>query len=195
MSGPFRGAQGECMKRLQALLPFLLLAQAGCDGAQASAEAPTTLIVARHAERDPGDDPPLNTEGQARAQKLASVLEQAGVTAIYTTQYLRNRQTAQPLSERVGVPVTLRDIDFDENDRFATNLLEDIRLNHRGGVVVVIGHSNGMNREIYQQLGGAGTGANPGPNRYEELYVGTWPADGTPRWIRTTYGGKSTLDP
>ncbi len=40
----------------------------------------TTIIMVRHAERDVGNDPPLNIEGLARAQKLADVLGQNGVT-------------------------------------------------------------------------------------------------------------------
>ena len=42
----------------------------------------TTIILVRHAERDPGLDPPLNAEGEVRAQALANVLNQNGVTAI-----------------------------------------------------------------------------------------------------------------
>jgi Histidine phosphatase superfamily (branch 1) len=67
----------------------------------------TTIIMVRHAERDPGYDPPLNTEGLARAQKLADVLGQNGVTAIYATDYERNRQTAAPLATKLGLTVGL----------------------------------------------------------------------------------------
>ena len=56
------------------------------------------IILVRHAERDPGLDPPLNTEGIARAQILADVLGQNGVTAIYTMESIRNRETAHRLS-------------------------------------------------------------------------------------------------
>ena len=162
----------------------------GC-GTQASVSAATTLIVVRHAEREPGDDPPLNAEGSKRAQALAQVLEQSGVTAIYTTQYVRNRQTAEPLSARAGIPVSIRPIDFDAPVSYVADLLEDVRREHRGGVVVVIGHANGMNAQVFAQLGGVG----PGPNRYEDLYVATLPYDAPPRWILGTYGGRSSLDP
>ena len=160
-------------------------------GAQASVTAPTTLIVVRHAEREPGDDPPLNAEGLKRAESLAKALEQAGLTAIYTTQYIRNRQTAEPLAARRGVAVTVRPIDFDETVAYVANLLEDIRRNHPGGVVLVIGHANGMNAQIFAQLGGVGAG----PNRYEDLYVVTLPYDSAPRLVLGTYGGRSSLDP
>lgn len=162
----------------------------GC-GTQASVAAATTLIVVRHAEREPGDDPPLNAEGSKWAQALAQALEQAGVTAIYTTQYLRNRQTAEPLSARSGVSVSIRPIDFDASASYVADLLEDVRRQHRGGVVVVIGHANGMNAQIFTQLGGTG----PGPNRYEDLYLATLPYDAPPRWVLGTYGGRSSLDP
>ena len=180
------------LHRTGRILAALLAAGAlpGC-GTQAAVNAATTLIVVRHAEREPGDDPPLNAEGLKRAEALARTLEQAGVTAIYTTQYLRNRQTAEPLAARAGVPVSVRPIDFDTATSYVADLLEEIRRQHRGGVVVVIGHANGMNAQIFTQLGGAG----PGPNRYEDLYLATLPYDAPPRFVLGTYGGRSSLDP
>ena len=61
----------------------------------------TTILLVRHAEKTmQGTDPPLSDEGQARAQTLAHVTGEAGVTAIYTSQYLRTQQTVQEKSTR-----------------------------------------------------------------------------------------------
>lgn len=58
-----------------------------------------TLILVRHGDRDHGSDPdePLNALGQARAEELARVLGDSGVTQVYVTQLKRTGQTAAPL--------------------------------------------------------------------------------------------------
>ena len=67
----------------------------------------TTIIIVRHAERDPGLDPPLVEEGVRRADSLRDALTENGVTAIYTTDLLRNRETVQPLADALDLPVKL----------------------------------------------------------------------------------------
>src|SRR5438132_12240842 len=60
----------------------------------------TTVILVRHAEKviDPNNnDPDLSLAGQARAQELARMFGDAGVNAIYATQYKRTQQTVKPL--------------------------------------------------------------------------------------------------
>lgn len=110
------------MRRL--LLPLLLLAFA----LPLAAQSPTVIVV-RHAEALSGDDPGLSEAGIARANALAKVLQDAGVTAIYVTQYARTKDTAKPLAAALDVPLTEYD---------ARGALPEIR----EGVVVIVGHSN-----------------------------------------------------
>src|SRR5262245_18994088 len=61
------------------------------------------VFVVRHAERaDAGmqaqTDPPLSAAGEARAQKLAAMLADAGVENIFATQFKRTQDTAKPLA-------------------------------------------------------------------------------------------------
>lgn len=102
------------------------------------------VIAVRHAERGTDDpsDPSLSEAGQLRAQSLATALEHANVTAIYTTQFRRTQQTAIPLSEATGVPVTVRPIDATNIATYAADLNRHIRRTHRGDAVLVVGHSN-----------------------------------------------------
>src|SRR5437868_7185059 len=73
----------------------------------ASSSGPTTILIVRHAEKaSDGDDPPLTEAGMRRALALVQVAEDAGVKAVYTTQLKRNRDTAQPLAERLGITPT-----------------------------------------------------------------------------------------
>lgn len=102
----------------------------------AASLAVTTVILIRHAERgNPADpDPHLNAAGRARATELTRVLGQSGTTAIYTSQFVRTKETAQPLGTLLGLTPKV----IDEADA----LEDDILTNHRGKTVLVIGHSD-----------------------------------------------------
>ena len=79
--------------RALAVVAVLLLAQ--------PAAAQRAVFVVRHAEKqsesnEPGV--PLSEAGRARANKLAALLKSAGVTAIYSTDFVRTLETAEPLA-------------------------------------------------------------------------------------------------
>lgn len=132
-----------------------LLVPAGDAGAQGT-EAVVYLV--RHAEKvdDGSDDPPLSTEGRARADQLARMLGAAGITAVYTTPYARTRATAEPVARAAGVPVE----EYSAEDPQA--VVE--RLRQRGGTLLVVGHSNTL-PGLVRLLGG-----NPGGPISEEEY-------------------------
>ncbi len=69
-------------------LLFLLI---GVPARRWSQERPTTVIVVRHAERAAveGQDPPLSEAGEQRARALIEAVGDAGVRAIYATQFQR----------------------------------------------------------------------------------------------------------
>src|SRR2546430_16945841 len=70
----------------------------------------TTIILVRHAEKiiDPNNpDVDLSAAGQARAQEVARMFGDAGINAIYATQYKRTQQTVKPLADQTGVPLTM----------------------------------------------------------------------------------------
>jgi phosphohistidine phosphatase SixA len=107
------------------------------------AAAQATIFLVRHAERaDAGspsgaamaDDPELSDAGRARAASLAAILADAQVTAIYTTEYKRTRQTAEPLAAARKLAVTT----IKANE--PTRLLESLK--GATGNVLVVGHSN-----------------------------------------------------
>jgi Histidine phosphatase superfamily (branch 1) len=160
----------------------------------------TTIIIVRHAERDPGLDPPLNEEGRARAQILSEVLRQNGVTAIYTMDAIRNRETAEPIATRLGLKPSLVGVEqLLDTKALAKRLVTEWLSKHSGGVVLWIGNigsnvtgQNGTLEEIYRLLGGTGTP----PNRYQDMHVIVVPEEGKgkPNFVQTIYGPKSSLD-
>lgn len=141
------------------------------------------VIVVRHAERaDRGagtgaamtasPDPELSEAGKVRAQKLAAMLGDAGVVAIYTTEFRRTKDTAAPLAAGTGVAAQVVPA------REAATLIEKIKA-HKSGAVVVVGHSNTV-PAIIEALGGSAV--TMADDEYDSLYFVA--ADGTTTRIR-----------
>ena len=105
----------------------------------------TTVFVVRHADRD-GSSDNLNALGDARAQELVHVLRLANIDAIYHSDTVRTEQTATPLAEALGI--TPIEYPYSET----TQLVSDIRSDHRGDRVLVVGHSDTV-PQIVRKLG------------------------------------------
>jgi len=75
----------------------------------------TTLLLVRHGETDWNadgrlqghTDRPLSEFGRLQAQRLAEELEGEQLEAIYSSDLARARETAEIVSERLGLPVEL----------------------------------------------------------------------------------------
>jgi phosphohistidine phosphatase SixA len=124
------------MKRLA--IVSALAAAVLCVSTVASAQK--MVFVVRHGERaDAGmqaqTDPPLSAAGEARAQKLAAMLADAGVKDIFATELKRTQDTAKPLAAKTGVAVER------VGSKDTALLIEKIK-SHPNDVVLVVGHSN-----------------------------------------------------
>jgi len=83
----------------------------------------TTLLLVRHGETDWNaegrlqghTDRPLSDYGRRQAQELAGELEDEELEAIYSSDLVRARGTAEIVGERFGLPVVL-DPDLREKD-------------------------------------------------------------------------------
>lgn len=117
----------------------------------AVAEGATTMnmqiiYVIRHAEKeDTTDNPALNEQGKMRAQRLASVLQDAGIQSILSTRYARTQQTAAPLAAQLGVNVAT----YNAGDAAAV-IAKARALRHP---VLIVGHSNTV-PDIVRAAGG-----------------------------------------
>lgn len=86
----------------------------------------TTLLLARHGETDWNSehrwqghaDRPLNERGREQARELAASLAERRIDAIYASDLLRARETAEIVGAVVGLPVlldaNLREVDVGE---------------------------------------------------------------------------------
>lgn len=126
------------MKLMRTVLACLLFA-----GVASTAAAQPTVFLVRHAERaDAGmssagtmaSDPELSDVGRARAESLARMLKDAGVVAIYTTEFKRTQQTAGPLAKALGIEAVTVPANA------PGTLLEALKTAR--GNIVVVGHSN-----------------------------------------------------
>ncbi|MGZ5200244.1 MAG: SixA phosphatase family protein [Telluria sp.] len=159
------------------LLCALPLAAALLAPACALAE-PSAIYIVRHAEKAPdGKDPDLTADGQARARNIATMLQKAGVTHVFSTSTARTRETAQPLAERAGVTVEAYD------PRAPQALVDKVRA--LDGAVLVVGHSNTV-PALVRLFGGDEADKEIPETEYNRLYQLTPGPDGKLRTVRLT---------
>ncbi|MAE77951.1 MAG: hypothetical protein CMJ85_13900 [Planctomycetes bacterium] len=112
--------------------------------------AQTTVYLVRHGEKDRSNpknrDPSLTKAGKVRAQALADTLRSVKLTAIYVTDYKRTRNTAAPVAKQGGL--TPRVPEPGQPSKLVGHLRDD----HKGGDVLVVGHSNTL-PAILRELG------------------------------------------
>ena len=143
----------------------------------------TTVILIRHAEKviDPNNpDVDLSPAGQERAQELVRMFTDSGVNAIYATQYKRTQETVKPLSDRLGLPVTI------VNSSGTSELVRQIHADHRGQTILVSGHNNTV-PEIIAALGGPQLPVIP-ESEFDNLYVLTVYRTGKAKLVKIKYG-------
>ena len=118
-------------------IAFVLLGLQYGANAQDSEEIFTIYLV-RHAEKelsaDNPKDPPLTQCGQLRAGSLARFFERVDLDAIYSTDYTRTKNTAQPTASANGTAIKY--YNPRELNQFAKLLID------RKEDALVVGHSN-----------------------------------------------------
>lgn len=99
--------------------------------------APVVFVV-RHAEKmvanDGDNDPALSAAGRQRAEALARMLKDAGVTAIFTTEFKRTQETAAPTAHSLGITAT---VVASKDTGALVSKLREVK-----GNALVVGHGN-----------------------------------------------------
>ena len=151
----------------------------------ATAAAQQTVIFVRHAERADGGagsasmtgapaDPSLSEAGAARAARLATMLADAGVKGIYTSEFKRTQETAKPLASKLGIAIEV------VPSKDATALAAKIKAAHPRDTVLIVGHSNTI-PDLVRAFGGPAV--KIADDEYSGIYILT-PATGTLTLIR-----------
>jgi len=148
----------------------------------AAAEAQNAVIVVRHAENK-GDK--LTEAGVRRAERLASMLRGAGVTAIYSTDTKRTIGTATPLSKALEVPIRIYGSGGGQAPIDATAFVRQLARDHSGDIVLVVGHSDTI-PDLLKALRCPGE-VTIAPDSHDDLFVVVPEGDSPPTLVRLKY--------
>lgn len=145
----------------------------------------TTVVLVRHAEKELStiDDPPLAPDGELRAERLSLMFGKVSgigrLKAIYVSDTRRSQQTAAPLATRLHLdPIVVPANDI-------AGLAERAMQDHRGGAVLIVGHSNTV-PEIIKRISGLKV-APIADDEFNNIYVVSVPTLGKASLIRLEY--------
>ena len=150
-------------------------------------QATTTIIFVRHAEKAAvlEEDPGLSERGVRRVAELTRQLVDAdvvaGVDAVYATQFRRSQETARPVADALDLPINTYDADDTEL------VLETILDNHKGKIILVVGHSNTL-PALMANLGASKKVPQIAEAEYDNIYIVSIPWFGKTKTIRLRFG-------
>jgi len=153
-----------------------------------SAAAQRAVFVVRHAEKqslsnEPGV--PLSEAGRARAKRLAALLKNAGVTAIYSTDFVRTLETAEPLARALKITVRTYSATGADGNPDLKPLAARLKAEHARDTVLVVGHSNTV-PPLLKALG-CTEDITISASQYDDLFAVVPRAGGPPVLLRLTY--------
>ncbi len=97
------------------------------------------IVLVRHSEKDASvannPDPDLSAEGRERAQRLVKLVNKYRTSEIFSTNYKRTRQTAEPLAKK-------RNKEIQTYDPAKVAEMVTQMLASKTGRYLVVGHSN-----------------------------------------------------
>ena len=128
-----------------------------------NASAQPIVIIVRHAEKaaNGGNDPDLSSAGHVRAEALARILKDSGITAIFTTEFKRTQETAAPTATSTHVTPTM----VAAKDTAALGA----KLHQLNGNALVVGHGDTI-PNIVKALG-INSSINIPDTDYSELLI------------------------
>ena len=147
----------------------------------------TTIVLVRHAEKQIGaiEDAPLAPQGELRAARLAVMFGDAEplgrVQRIYVTDTRRSQQTAAGLAQRLNLKPTVVAPKISNSE-----LARDVLRENRGGLAIVVGHSNTV-PQMVAELTGIDNVPPMGDEEFDTMYVVTVPTIGRASVLRMKY--------
>jgi broad specificity phosphatase PhoE len=162
----------------------ILIAATSLFALASAATAQQAVILVRHAEIPgaPMAEPknlPLSEAGAARARRLAGVLKDAGVGAVYVTDFVRTMETAAPIARELNKEPTV----LPKGD--PKELVERLRKDHASQTVLLVGHSDTL-PGLIKALGHP-TDIRLEPQDFGNIFVVTPKGDGAVSLLRLRY--------
>lgn len=128
-------------------------------------EGINTFILVRHAEKSTvGTDPSLTAIGTTRAKKLRDILSVFELNRIYSTNYKRTLETAQPTATDQGLTV-LNYEPLEHNE-----LIADVMDTITDGKLLIICHSNTI-ANFLNALSGTSSYSDLADSEYDNLFI------------------------
>lgn len=159
---------------------FLYACDSGAVAKDDLNKEPLVVFLVRHAEKiDNSRDPELSEEGKERALILANTLKDSGIEYIHSSDFLRTRETAAPLSNELSLKIEIYD----------PRKLEDFAksLKQKRGRHLIVGHSN-TTPQLVELLGGSAGSEINEKSEYDRLYIVSDSGNGRISTIRLSYG-------
>ena len=150
--------------------------------------AQRAVFVVRHAEKEregSEKDIPLSKAGALRAERLAALLSSAGVTAVYSTDTVRARDTAAPLARALKLDIKTYDTHDAKGTMTAEPLVARLKAEEKDGIVLAVGHSNTVPDVV--KAYGHGEEIRIGPDDYGNLFVVVPKPSGPPVVMRLKF--------
>jgi broad specificity phosphatase PhoE len=100
---------------------------------------------------------------------------------VYTTAYRRNQETATPIADALDLPINTYDAADTET------VLETILKNHKGKIILVVGHRNTL-PALIANLGASKNVPAIEEDEYDNIYIISIPWFGKTKTIRLRFG-------
>jgi broad specificity phosphatase PhoE len=164
------------------------IAAAALFALPAAGFAQKAVFIVRHAEKASyANDAsvPLSEAGTARARRLAEMLKGSGVSAIYSTDTVRTKKTAEPLANAQNIEIRTYEIATVGGKPDLSVLAGKLRREHSQKVVLVVGHSNTIG-PLLSALG-CPEPISIAAEEYDNLFVVVPRGSGPPVLLRLRY--------
>jgi broad specificity phosphatase PhoE len=156
------------------------------------AEAAEIIFIVRHAERETGQgDDPLSAAGRARAERLATMLRDAGITHVFTSDRRRTVETGAPVARGamimsfvIALPESAPS-GGDPAQRQVDLTVQSVKEAPAFSRVLIVGHSNTVPL-LLKALGVTEAITLP-DTEFDNLFIVTLRGSGAPAFARLRY--------
>jgi phosphohistidine phosphatase SixA len=145
------------------------------------------VFALRHADRTADDD--LSSAGRERAELLARMLAETGVSIAYRSDALRAARTLEPLEQKLGAALAIEEVGFPGQDGIEFHIrkiVDSIKALPTSTVVAVVSHSNTVG-PILEGLGSGPVGTIEA-TEFDKLFVLFVGVQGPPTLLMLRYG-------
>jgi phosphohistidine phosphatase SixA len=147
------------------------------------------VFLLRHADRSNDQVDDLNAAGRKRAELLARMLAESGVTVAFRSQFVRAVRTLKPLDAKLAGALQVRPIDTQPNETsvaYGIKVAEAVLALAANTTAVVVGHSDTLGPTI-KRLGG-GAIETIQATEFDKLFVVFIAPDGSATLLKLRYG-------